>query len=393
MRVDLLTREFPPHVYGGAGVHVENLAHHLRPHLDLRVHCFADAHESEGLVCHPVTADFADANPAMQALSVSVSMANAVQGASLVHSHTWYTNFAGQTASILYGIPHVVTAHSLEPRRPWKAEQLGRGYQLSTSLERDALIRADKIIAVSHAMAADLTETYPQIDAGRVAVVHNGIDTTHYAPDPHTDELERLGIRTDREIVACVARITPQKGLRHLLHVAEALPPDVQLVIVAEASDTLQQRREFGKAVAGLRARGSGVLWISRPLRRRALIQLLSHAAAFVCPSVYEPLGIVNLEAMACGAPVVASATGGIPEVVDDGETGFLVPLEVEPGSRGEPRNPEVFAKEFAARINTLLSDRELAARMGEAGRRRAVSQFSWAEMAGRVRKLYAEVS
>ncbi|WP_405929602.1 glycogen synthase [Streptomyces griseus] len=393
MRVDLLTREFPPHVYGGAGIHVENLAHHLRPHLDLRVHCFADASESEGVVGHPVTADFADANPAMQALSVSVSMANAVRGASLVHSHTWYTNFAGRTAAALYGIPHVVTAHSLEPRRPWKAEQLGRGYRLSASMERDAFLGADRVIAVSHAMAADLAETYPRIDGDRVTVVHNGIDAVRYAPDPHTDELELLGVRTDRRIVVCVARITPQKGLRHLLRMAEFLPADAQLVIVAEAADTPRQRHVFGEAVAALRAKGIAVVWISRPTPRRALVQLLSHAAVFVCPSVYEPLGIVNLEAMACGAPVVATATGGIPEVVEDGQTGFLVPLEAAPGGRGEPRDPEVFVKEFAARVNSLLADPQSARRMGEAGRRRVLSRFSWAEKADRVRKVYAEVS
>ena len=393
MRVDLLTREYPPSVYGGAGVHVGNLAHHLRAHLDVRVHCYGDEREETGVVAHSVTQELDDANAAIQAMAVNLSMSEAVHGTSVVHSHTWYANFAGHIARTQHCVPHVVTAHSLEPLRPWKAEQLYGGYRLSSFMEETALVNADHIIAVSKAMADDIVRVYPRVRANRISVIYNGIDTADFAPDPGTEHLESQGIGTDRPIVACVARITRQKGLGHLLRAAEYFDRDAQLVIVAQTSDTLEQRRRFGFAVDRLRAAGVPITWIGGAFPRAALRQLLTHARVFVCPSIYEPMGLVNLEAMACGTPVVGTATGGIPEVVADGETGLLVPFETVAGGEGEPTTPVVFAREIASRVNHFIDHVATAVRMGAAGRERAITHFSWTSVADRVRQVYDGVA
>ncbi|CAL9638329.1 glycogen synthase [Streptomyces sp. enrichment culture] len=393
MRVDLLTREYPPFVYGGAGVHVGQLTRHLRHLVDVRVHCYGDEHAEAGVVAHRVADGLVDANSALKAMAVNLSMSDAVRGTSVVHSHTWYANFAGHLAQVLHGVPHVATAHSLEPMRPWKAEQLSGGYRLSSYMEETAFAGADRIIAVSRAMAEDITRTYPRVDPARLSVVYNGIDTDEFAPDHDTSYLEGLGIRTDRPVIACVARITRQKGLGHLLRAAEHFTRDAQLVIVAQASDTPEQRRRFGLEVDRLRGSGRHVTWIGGDFPRRALRQLMTLAQVFVCPSVYEPMGIVNLEAMACGTAVVATATGGIPEVVVEGGTGLLVPLEAGAGSHGEPEVPEVFAKEIAARVNHLVDDPATAARLGAAGRERVVTAFSWPSLAEQVRRVYEAVA
>ncbi|MFE2877624.1 glycogen synthase [Streptomyces roseus] len=399
MRVDLLTREYPPFVYGGAGVHVGQLSRHLRALVDVRVHCYAESAQEEaaglraGVLAHPGVPDFHAANPAVQAMAVSLAMSEAVQGASVVHSHTWYANFAGHVAKVLHGVPHVTTAHSLEPLRPWKAEQLSGGYRLSSFIEETALTAADRVIAVSRAMADDVARAYPRVDPDRISVIYNGIDTDEFAPDHGTEHLEEAGIALDRPLIACVARITRQKGLDHLLRAAEHFARDAALVIVAQASDTPEQRRRFGLAVDRLRARGVHVTWIGGEFPRAALRQLLTRAQVFVCPSIYEPMGIVNLEAMACGTAVVGTATGGIPEVVREGDTGLLVPIETASGAAGEPTAPEVFAKEIAARVNHLIDDPSTAGRMGVAGRERAIARFSWPSVAAQVRRVYQAVA
>ncbi|WP_344743169.1 glycogen synthase [Streptosporangium vulgare] len=311
------------------------------------------------------------------------------EGADLVHSHTWYANFAGHVAKMLYGTPHVVTTHSLEPLRPWKAEQLGGGYTLSSWAERGALATADAIIAVSEGMRRDVLASYPEISPERVTVIHNGIDTGEYAPDRDTDVLERHGIDPSRPYVVFVGRITRQKGLVHLLHAARDFHPDAQLVLCAGAPDTPEIAAEVTALVRGLDR--EGVVWISEMLPRPEVIQILTHATVFVCPSVYEPMGIVNLEAMACETAVVATATGGIPEVVADGSTGLLVPIEQ--AADGTPHDPDAFAAGLAGRVNRLLADPALATRMGEAGRIRAVEHFSWERIAERTMDLYRRVA
>ncbi|WP_324789444.1 glycogen synthase [Streptomyces sp. H51] len=386
MRVDLLTREYPPSVYGGAGVHVANLTRNLRPHLDLRIHCYGDSRPDAGVRAYPVGLG-EGSGTALRAMAVSMAMGHAVRGSSLVHSHTWYTNLAGHVAKARHGIPHVATVHSLEPLRPWKADQLADGYRLSSFMEEAALVGADRLIAVSHAMAADIVRVYPAVDPGRVCVIHNGVDTTEFAPDHGTEHLERLGLALDRPMVACVARISPQKGLGHLLRAAESFLRGTQLVVVAQTADSPELRRRFGLAVARLRDTGVPVVWISGPFPRAALCQLLTHARTFVCPSVYEPLGIVNLEAMACGTAVVAADVGGIPEVVVEGETGLLVPATAS--DDGRPADPARFVRELAARVNRLIADPATAQRMGRNGRCRAESRFSWEQAAQRVRAVY----
>src|ERR687888_1153568 len=324
VRIGLLTREYPPEVYGGAGVHVGFLVPHLRELVDVDVHCFggprADAHS------HAPAPGLERVNAALSTLSVDLSIAAGVEGVDLVHSHTWYANLAGHLAKLLYGVPHVVTVHSLEPLRPWKAEQLGGGYHVSTFCERTALEAADRVVAVSAGMAADVLATYPAVDPARVRVIHNGIDSAQYRPDPGTDVLEAYGVDPARPSVVFVGRITRQKGVPHLLDAALAFDPAAQLVLCAGAPDTVEIGREVAAKVARIRDERGNIVWIEKMLERREVVQLLSHATAFVCPSVYEPLGIVNLEAMACETAVGASAVGGIPEAVADGLTGTLVP-------------------------------------------------------------------
>ncbi|RYJ29319.1 putative glycogen synthase, ADP-glucose transglucosylase [Streptomyces sp. L-9-10] len=386
MRLGLLTREYPPDVYGGAGVHVEFLARELRSLTELEVHCWGgDGTEpAAGVVRHRAAAGLDGANDALRTFSVDLAMAAALEGRELVHSHTWYANLAGHVAKLLYGIPHVMTAHSLEPLRPWKAEQLGGGYALSSWAERTAVEGADAVIAVSRGMRDDILACYPSLDPDRVRVVHNGIDTLLYRPDRGTGVLDRIGIDPDRPYVLFVGRITRQKGVPHLLRAARALDPGAQLVLCAGAPDTPEVGAEFRELVEELGRTRDGVHWIPEMLPRPEVIQLLTHAAVFACPSVYEPLGIVNLEAMACGTAVVASAVGGIPEVVDDGGTGLLVPYD--------ERHPEAFESGLTEALNRVLDDPESAARMGAAGRRRAVREFGWDQVARRTYAVYEEL-
>ncbi|MEW2612923.1 glycogen synthase [Streptomyces sp. NPDC047880] len=379
MRVGLLTREYPPDVYGGAGVHVEFLARELRPLVDLDVHCWGEG-RVDGVRRHRPWSALDGANDALRTFSVDLAMTAALEGRELVHSHTWYANLGGHLAKLLYGIPHVMTAHSLEPLRPWKAEQLGGGYELSSWAERTAIEAADGVIAVSAAMREDILGCYPALDPERVHVVHNGIDTSLYLPDHGTDALDRIGLDRTRPYVLFVGRITRQKGVPHLLRAVRDIDPAAQVVLCAGAPDTPEIDQEFRELFGELSAVRDGVFWIPKMLPRPEVIQLLTHAALFVCPSVYEPLGIVNLEAMACGTPVVASAVGGIPEVVDDGTTGLLVP----PG--------DGFEAGLARAMDTVLGDPGAARRMGEAGRERAVGEFGWDAVARRTVRLYEEI-
>jgi starch synthase len=382
VRIGLLTREYPPEVYGGAGVHVGFLVPQMRRLVDVDVHCFGGPRTDA--TSHPVAPGLAAANAALQTMSVDLSMAAAVQAVQLVHSHTWYANLAGHLAKLLHGIPHVVTAHSLEPRRPWKAEQLGGGYRLSSWVERTAYEHADAVIAVSEGMRADVLDCYPALNADRVHVVRNGIDTSAYHPVPEVDALERLGVDPTRPIVAFVGRITRQKGVGHLIAAGHWIDPQAQLVLCAGAPDTPQLADEVGDAVATLAAARPGVFWIQRMLSAAHVRQVLSAATVFVCPSVYEPLGIVNLEAMACGTAVVASDVGGIPEVVVDGETGLLVHFD-------EHQVP-AFRQQLADAVNELLTDQARAKAMGAAGRRRAIEEFSWAKVAEQTVGVYRQL-
>ena len=412
MRIDLLTREYPPHVYGGAGVHVAELAAVLRRSIDVRVQCFDGGRAEPGVVGHTVPVELAEANPALATFGVDLEIADAVGRAGdriaehdvdgpaeLVHSHTWYANLAGRLAALQYGIPHVVTAHSLEPLRPWKAEQLGGGYALSSWAERAAFESADAVIAVSGGMRADILRSYPAVDPAKVHVVHNGIDLDGWQR-PTTDEglaqarrvVQDLGIDPDRPSVVFVGRITRQKGLPYLLRAVEALPSDVQVVLCAGAPDTAEILAEVNALVADLRTRRSGVVWIDRMLPRDELVAVLAHGTVFACPSVYEPLGIVNLEAMAVGLPVVGTATGGIPEVVDDGVTGVLVPIDQVQDGTGTPVDPDAFVADLGAALADAVSDAERAARWGVAARRRVEDHFSWHAIGERTLEVYRGV-
>jgi alpha-maltose-1-phosphate synthase len=377
LRVALLTREYPPEVYGGAGVHVEYLARGLASLVDLTVHC--QGRDRPGAVAHRPWEHLAGANDALRTVSTDLSMTAAVSDADLVHSHTWYANLAGHLAALLYGIPHVLTAHSLEPLRPWKAEQLGGGYAVSSWCERVAIEAAAAVIAVSNGMRADVLATYPAVPQERVHVIRNGIDAVQYQPDPGTDVLDSYDIDPGQPSAVFVGRITRQKGLPVLLRAAAGLDPAAQLVLCAGQPDTPELAAEVTGLVEHLRATRSGVIWLPEMLAKTEVIQILSHATVFVCPSLYEPLGIVNLEAMACGAAVVASRVGGIPEVVADGETGLLV----------EPGDPAALADA----INSLIADPARAAAMGALGRKRAATEFSWTTVAEQTAGLYSELA
>jgi alpha-maltose-1-phosphate synthase len=378
LRVALLTREYPPEVYGGAGVHVAYLARELAGLVDVTVHC--QGADRPGAVAHRPWDHLGGANPALRVMSTDLAMTAAAGAADVVHSHTWYANLAGHLASLLYGVPHLVTVHSLEPLRPWKAEQLGRGgYALSSWCERVAVESAAAVVAVSAGMRKDVLAAYPAVPPERVRVIRNGIDTAEYAPDPATDVLDAHGVDGGRPSVIFVGRITRQKGVPVLLRAAAALDPSAQLLLCAGEPDTPELAAEVEGLVAELRAARSGVIWIPEMLPKRAVIQLLSHATVFACPSLYEPLGIVNLEAMACGTAVVASAVGGIPEVVSEGETGLLV----------SPDDPEA----LAAALNALIGDPARAAALGRAGRERAVAEFGWQAVAAQTADLYAELA
>jgi starch synthase len=390
MRVALMTREYPPEVYGGAGVHVEYLARELRAFEDVRVHCWGAPREDAS--AHTAWDELAGDAPhlaALRAVSIDLTMAAGAEGTEVVHSHTWYANLGGHLAKLLYAIPHVATVHSLEPLRPWKEEQLGGGYRLSSFCERTALENADAVIAVSNGTKADILSVYPAIDPARVHVIYNGIDTGEYAPDPGTDVLERYGVDPGKPSVVFVGRITRQKGVEHLLEAAKAFDPAAQLVLCAGSADTPELGAAVAARVEELQATREGVIWLEQMLPKPEVIQLLSHATVFACPSIYEPLGIVNLEAMACEAAVVATATGGIVEVVEDGQTGFLVPIEPGDDGTGAPRDPARFAGDFAERVNALVADPDRAAAMGRAGRERAIEHFAWPAIAKQTSELY----
>ncbi len=396
MNVALLTREYPPDVYGGAGVHVEYLARELARTIDVTVHCWgADRAPAAGgptVVAHRPWEALAGPEPyaaALEAFSIDLTMAAGVAGSELVHSHTWYANLGGHLAKLVHEIPHVATVHSLEPMRPWKQEQLGGGYALSSFAERTALEAADAIIAVSAAHLAEVLACYPAIDSGQTSVIYNGIDSQEYRPDRGTDVLERHGIDPGRPSVVFVGRITRQKGLVHLLEAAPAIDPDAQLILCAGAPDTPEIALETAARMGAVRSARGNVIWIEEMLPKPDLIQILSHATVFVCPSVYEPMGIVNLEAMACEAAVVATAVGGIPEVVEDGVTGLLVPYEARPDGTGTPADPAALAAGLAARVNELLAAPARAQAMGLAGRARAVDRFGWDVAAAETLALY----
>lgn len=381
VRIGLLTREYPPDVYGGAGVHVGHLVSALRElvDVDVDVHCFGDTRP--GAVSHQPPDALAESNPALQTLGVDLSMVAALRGVDIAHSHTWYANMAGHLAKVLHDVPHVVTAHSLEPRRPWKAEQLGGGYRLSSWVERTSYEHADAVIAVSAGMRADVLDCYPALDPAHVHVVHNGIDTGFYRPEPGRDAVRAVGVDPDRPIVMFVGRITRQKGVAHLVAAAHRISREAQIVLCAGAPDTPAIAAETEKAVAELAAARPGVIWVRRMLGTAEIRQLLSAATVFVCPSVYEPLGIVNLEAMACGTAVVASDVGGIPEVVDDGVSGLLVHFD--------EHAMDDFRAGIADAVNALLVDPVRAAAMGVAGRARAQREFSWEQAAARTVAIY----
>jgi len=395
----MLTREYPPEVYGGAGVHVEHLARELARLIHVQVRCFGaprDEPEAQGrpeVWTYQPWAGVAGPEEYRQALgvmSVDLVMAAGLEGFELVHSHTWYTNFAGHLAKLLHGVPHLMTTHSLEPLRPWKTQQLGvGGYALSSFCERTAVESADAVIAVSEAMRTDVLRTYPSVPPERVEVIHNGIDPDEYRPEHGTEALRRYGVDPDLPVVLFVGRNTRQKGITHLLQAAHWIDPGAQLVLVAGAPDTEEIGREVAEAVERVGRERERLLWISKTLPREELLQLFTHATVFVCPSIYEPLGIVNLEAMACETPVVATRTGGIPEVVDDGVTGYLVPFEPVDDASSEPRDPERFAEDIAALVNRVLADPERAQEMGAAARHRVLERFTWAAIAERTLTLY----
>ena len=389
MRVAMMTREYPPEVYGGAGVHVTELVAQLRALCDVDVHCMGAPRDTAIAAQADPALALSDppANPSLSVLSADLRMADSARKATVVHSHTWYTGMAGHLAGLLHGIPHVLTAHSLEPLRPWKAEQLGGGYRVSLWVERTAVAAADAVIAVSDGMREDVLATYPLLDPGRVHVIKNGVDTGIWYPaatDADQSVLERLGVDPDRPMVAFVGRITRQKGVPHLIAAAHRFHPDVQLVLCAGAPDTPEIGDEVRVAVAALAAERDGVFWVHDFLPVHQIREILSAATAFICSSVYEPLGIVNLEAMACGTAVVASDVGGIPEVVSDGVTGILVHYDAD--------DPRAFEAGLAEAVNDLVGDQPKAQRMGRAGRQRCIDEFSWARIAEQTLEIYRKV-
>ena len=380
-----MTREYPPEVYGGAGVHVTELVAQLRQLCAVDVHCMGAPRP--GAFVHQPDPRLQHANAAMSTLSADLMMANAASAATVVHSHTWYTGLAGHLAGLLYDLPHVLTAHSLEPLRPWKAEQLGGGYRVSTWVEHTAVLAAHAVIAVSSAMREDMLRVYPALDPSLVHVIRNGIDTDVWYPAGPVQTgslLAELGVDPRRPMVAFVGRITRQKGVAHLVAAAHRFSPEVQLVLCAGAPDTPEIADEVRAAVAELARNRTGVFWIRDMLPIGELREIFSAATVFVCPSVYEPLGIVNLEAMACATAVVASDVGGIPEVVADGITGSLVHYDAD--------DPTGYQARLAEAVNELVADAEKAERYGQAGRQRCIEQFSWAQVAEQTLEIYRKV-
>jgi alpha-maltose-1-phosphate synthase len=390
VRIDILSKEYPPAIYGGAGVHVAELVRALRERgdLDVRVHAFGEPREEDGTTGHPDLVELAGANPALVTLGVDLTLAAACAGADLVHSHTWYANMGGHLAALMGDIPHVLSAHSLEPMRPWKAEQLGGGYRVSSWVEKTAVEAADGVIAVSSGMRDDVLHTYPGLDPNRVHVVRNGIDTDVWypaEPDPSESVLAELGVDVARPIVAFVGRITRQKGVAHLIAAAHQFAPEIQLVLCAGAPDTPEIAAEVTSAVQELARSRSGVFWVREMLPVGKIRGILSAATVFVCPSVYEPLGIVNLEAMACATAVVASDVGGIPEVVADRQTGLLVHYDAS--------DPEFYERRLAEAVNSLVAEPDKARQYGQSGRQRCIQEFSWAHIAEQTLEIYRKVS
>lgn len=388
MRIDLITKEYPPNIYGGAGVHVSELVKVLRKSIEVQVRCFGDDRDEKDTKSYAHPHIFDGANAAIQTMATDLAMVSDVTGADLVHSHTWYANFAGQIASQLHGIPHLITAHSLEPLRPWKADQLAGGYKVSSWVEKSAYEAATGIIAVSHGMRSDILRAYPDIDPNKVTVVHNGIDLSAFQSANDPDLVRTLGVDPDKRSVLFVGRITQQKGLPYLLKAVREIPADVQIVLCAGAPDTKEIQRQVIELVKELRKTRTGVVWIERHLNRNELVALLSSATVFACPSIYEPLGIVNLEAMACGVPVVATKTGGIPEVVEDGVTGLLVPIDQVQDGSGKPLDESKFVADTAKALNQALGEADLNA-MGLAGRKRVENLFSWDTIAADTISVY----
>jgi starch synthase len=395
MRVGLFTREFPPHIYGGAGVHVDYLSRELAKKIEVEVHCWGTQHLDEGNlhVCGSEPwSEITDGTTekfkgALEAFSLNLTQIKALHGIELVHTHTWYVSMAGFLAKKLYNVPFVLTTHSLEPLRAWKAEQLGSGYAMSSWMERTAILDADAVIAVSNGTKEDILRVYP-LPPERVHVIYNGIDLQEYRRTSDTSALSKYGIDPSVPYVLFVGRITRQKGVTHLVDAIQYLPPDTQVVLCAGAPDTPEIAAEMREKVKEARQKNPRVIWIEKMVSKPEVIQLYSHARVFCCPSVYEPFGIINLEAMACGAPVVASATGGILEVVIDGVTGYLVPFEQNPAT-SFPTQPDRFARDLAAKISDLLADEAKCRRFGEAGRKRVEERFSWASIADQTIALY----
>nr|VFK42497.1 MAG: glycogen synthase [Candidatus Kentron sp. TC]VFK43251.1 MAG: glycogen synthase (ADP-glucose) [Candidatus Kentron sp. TC]VFK56917.1 MAG: glycogen synthase [Candidatus Kentron sp. TC] len=396
MKALFLTNEYPPNIYGGAGVHVDYLTRELAKLVNIEVRCFGDQKsESEHL---KVTGHGVDAGmfehtdnrlkSPLQSMNRCIGFNADPVDADLVHCHTWYTHFGGILAKQTYGIPLVITTHSLEPLRPWKREQLGRGYDLSCWIEKTAMEMADCIIAVSRGMKDDVLRLF-DVDPEKIKVIYNGIDTDEYQPITTRDSLPRYGIDPTIPYVLFVGRITRQKGIIHLVNAISYLDPDIQVVLCAGAPDTEEIAREMGYGVAAVQQKRGRVVWIDEMVPKKTAIELYANAAVFCCPSIYEPFGIINLEAMACATPVVASAVGGIKEVVIHEETGFLVHLDQYQESPFEARNPDEFARALAEPINQLMRNDDLRARMGEAGRKRATDVFSWRTIAREVRDLY----
>jgi alpha-maltose-1-phosphate synthase len=398
MKTLLLTNEYPPHIYGGAGVHVDYLSRELSKLMEVEVRCFGDQKEDQGNL---TVRGFGVGTPEMNCPKPLQSPLGAARrcidfngagiSADIVHCHTWYTHLGGIAAKLNYGIPLVITVHSLEPLRPWKREQLGGGYDFSLWVEKTALEMADAVIAVSGDTRQDL-HTYFNIPDERISIIHNGIDLNEYQPRPNPGVLRSFGIDPERPFVLFVGRITRQKGIVHLVRAIRQMDPSFQIVLCAGAPDTPEIAAEMQQAVAAARACRPDIIWIEKMVARPEAIALYSGATVFVCPSIYEPFGIINLEAMACGTAVVASAVGGIKEVVVDGETGFLVPLKQMTESPFEATDPEKFSADLAARVNQLMADPDLAARMGAAGRKRAEDFFSWEAIAQKTERLYRQL-
>ena len=399
MRVGLFTREYPPLVYGGAGVHVDYLSRELAREIEVEVHCWGPQQTDAGKLhvrgAEPWT-DISNGTEgkfkgALEAFSLNLTQVKALQGIDIAHTHTWYVSMAGYLAKKLYGIPFVLTTHSLEPLRAWKAEQLGSGYAMSSWMERTAILDADAVIAVSQGTKADIEQAYPDVDPGRIHVIYNGIDLKEYQKTPDTNALTDYGVDPAVPYVLFVGRITRQKGVTHLVDAIRYLPKDAQVVLCAGAPDTPEIATELREKVEAARKDHPRIVWIEKMVTKQETIQLYSNCRVFCCPSVYEPFGIINLEAMACRAPVVASATGGIKEVVVEDETGYLVPFDQDPLT-SFPREPEEFARDLAAKINVLLGDAEKCRRFGDAGRKRVEDIFSWTAIAHQTIELYGRL-